>query len=269
MSDLFAAPLTKRRSQRWLAIFLVLAIVGLPTQAQKKEFTKQQLLRTGFPDGVIEKLPVISGWQDDLNYIISKPESGGTFVVNVKTGKETPYTPPAPKRPASVYVQRNDLYLKTADGTEKRLTQTPDDREVNPQLSPDENYVAYTRNNDLYVFDIINNKENRITHDGSDVILNGYSSWVYMEEILGRFTRHKAFWWSPDSKSLVFFRSDDSNVPLFTITDADGQNGYVEKMHYPKAGDPNPEVKIGIVSPDGGAITWADFNAKDDQYFGT
>ena len=47
-----------------------------------------------------------------------------------------------------------------------------------------------------------------------------------------------------------------------------GLHGLVEKERYPKVGDPNPEVKIGITGPDGGIITWADFNAKDDQYFG-
>src|SRR5690606_13944758 len=43
---------------------------------------------------------------------------------------------------------------------------------------------------------------------------------------------------------------------------------YVEKLRYPKPGDKNPEVKVGIANISNGAITWADFNEKDDQYFG-
>ena len=42
----------------------------------------------------------------------------------------------------------------------------------------------------------------------------------------------------------------------------------MEKQHYPKAGDPNPWVSIGIVKPEGGEVTWADFDEKADQYFG-
>ena len=57
-------------------------------------------------------------------------------------------------------------------------------------------------------------------------------------------------------------------MPVYTITDGYGIHGYVETERYPKVGDKNPEVKIGIVNPAGGAITWADFNPKDDQYFG-
>ena len=45
-------------------------------------------------------------------------------------------------------------------------------------------------------------------------------------------------------------------------------HGYVETVRYPKVGDKNPGVKIGMVNANGGNITWADFNASDDQYFG-
>jgi len=91
---------------------------------------------------------------------------------------------------------------------------------------------------------------------------------VYTEEILGRSSTYRSFWWSPDSKRIAYFRTDDSKVPEFTITDANTQHGYVEKVRYPKVGDPNPTVKIGFVAPTGGATTWADFNDQDDQYFG-
>ena len=39
---------------------------------------------------------------------------------------------------------------------------------------------------------------------------------------------------------------------------------------YPKCGDPNPKVRIGIADLDrGGEVVWADFNEEEDQYFGT
>ncbi|MDR2026809.1 MAG: S9 family peptidase, partial [Prevotellaceae bacterium] len=139
----------------------------------------------------------------------------------------------------------------------------------NPVLSPDSAYIAYTRDNDLYAVRISDKKEFRLTGDGSDVILNGYASWAYMEEILGRHTNFKAFWWSPDSRTIAFFRTDDSKVPLFSITDSRDLHGYIETMRYPKSGDNNPEVKIGFVDPEGKNKTvWADFDPKEDQYFG-
>ncbi|MFZ9241509.1 MAG: DPP IV N-terminal domain-containing protein, partial [Chitinophagaceae bacterium] len=56
--------------------------------------------------------------------------------------------------------------------------------------------------------------------------------------------------------------------PLFPIVGETGQHGYVENTRYPKSGDPNPTVKIGIASTDGASLVWADFNDQYDQYFG-
>ncbi len=161
----------------------------------------------------------------------------------------------------------NDLYFKQGDNAEIRLT-NDSAKEVNPTFSPDSNYVAYTKNNNLYVVDINSRTEKQLTFDGNDSLMNGYASWVYTEEILGRSSHYRAFWWSPDSKNIAFFRTDDSPVPVFTITSSAGQHGVVEKERYPAVGDKNPEVKIGIAHLSDGHITWADFNEHDDQYFG-
>ncbi|MCD8206642.1 MAG: S9 family peptidase, partial [Bacteroidales bacterium] len=123
-------------------------------------------------------------------------------------------------------------------------------------------------------------EEKRLTFDGSEVILNGYASWVYYEEIFGRPSRYRAFWWSPDSRKLAFYRFDNSSVPVFPIYSAVGQDGSLRRTRYPKAGEPNPEVRIGVVdgfvegveggSEDGvPAIVWADFDYSADGYFGT
>jgi dipeptidyl-peptidase 4 len=53
--------------------------------------------------------------------------------------------------------------------------------------------VAFTRNNNLYTINLATKKETQLTNDGTDVILNGYASWVYFEEILGRASRYKSF----------------------------------------------------------------------------
>ena len=166
---------------------------------------------------------------------------------------------------------------------------------VNLTYSPDSTKLAFTRDNDLYVVDIETGKEVRLTYDGSDLILNGYASWVYYEEILGRSTRYKAFWWSPDSKKIGFYRFDNTQVPLFPIYSAFSDpsaassrfsspkvtdlasGGALSETRYPKAGQTNPQVRIGIIDlskcnghcdDGGGDIVWADFDETEDQYFG-
>ena len=171
---------------------------------------------------------------------------------------------------------------------------------VNLTYSPDSTKLAFTRDNDLYVVDIASGKETRLTHDGTDVILNGSASWVYYEEILGRPSRYRAFWWSPDSRKIGFYRFDNSEVPMFPIYSAYpnpqaaasqsqspkvtdlGLGGSLSETRYPKAGQTNPQVRIGIIDlgacegcPLSGSgecgspeIVWADFDPTLDQYFG-
>ena len=199
-------------------------------------------------------------------YIIQDAGSRQFRQVEIKSGKSQPFTPQIMARP-SVVVVDGLLYLSDIHRGRVQLTQTPGQVQ-NPQLSPDAKRVAFTRNNDLYAIEIASGKESRLTYDGSNLILNGWASWVYYEEILGRPSHYRSFWWAPDSRSLAFFRADDTEVPMFPIYSSEGQHGFLEQTRYPKAGDPNPKVKVGMVSADGGPVVWADFDENADQYFG-
>lgn len=256
------------RLMRYAFAILATVIISQQAFAQKKELSDEQFFKNDFK-GITQSLPVFKKWVDDSHFIINI--NGKDSLVDCKTGNTSQVIAPPveageDKDAPAIVTKGNDIYLKQ-NGTETALT-NDEAKEVNPTLSPDNKYVAFTKNNDLYIINLQTKKENRVTKDGSETLLNGYASWVYMEEILGRRTRYRAFWWSPDSKHLAFFRSDDNKVPVFTITDAPGLHGVVETQHYPKVGDPNPEVKIGIVEPEGTKVVWAAFNEKDDQYFG-
>ena len=215
-------------------------LFSINTSAQLKELTTDQMLK-GSTKGLINELPKIGGWKDDTHYILYKPladKKYDTVLVDAKSGKEVHYKAPVETK-ATVSVKANDIVYKAADGTEKKLTDNKEE-EKNPTFSPDSMKVAFTRNNDLYVIDISTGKEDCLTTDATDLIYNGWASWVYYEEILGRPTKYKAFWWSPNSKSIAYMRFNDSQVTLFPIVGADGQHGYIENTRYPKAGDKKP-----------------------------
>lgn len=240
--------------KRYITPFLisVTCLSTLCTVAQKKELTNDQMLKNKL-GGIVNPLPTVISWDDDSHLVLGRkvhPDSASkTFLFDPKTVKEMQI---ANKETSKMDGRRaND---KTA--------------EVNITYSPDSTMIAYTKSNDLYVKDAATKKETRLTFDGNDSIMNGYASWVYTEEILGRGSAYRSFWWSPDSKHIAFFRTDDSPVPMYTITDGSGQHGLVEKERYPKVGDKNPEIKIGIIHLNDKHITWADFNEHDDQYFG-
>ena len=215
-------------------------------------------------------LPRFIRWIDNNQFVLNtkrgEDAAPKNYVYNLTTKQYT--IAPAELVPTekSVVLKKGDLFLKD-NGTEVQLT-FDNAEEKNPTLSPDGNYVGYTKNNNLYSLSLTTKKEVAITNDGATGILNGYASWVYFEEIFGRPTQYRAFWWSPDSKYISFMRFDERKVPMFPIYNSEGQHGFVEETRYPKAGDQNPTVKIGWTTPDGGNITWADFNEAEDQYFG-
>jgi dipeptidyl-peptidase-4 len=237
----------------------------------------------------------IIGWTDDSHYQIRNFDSNKNLIiqsVDIKTGKSVTIPPVkterelltqalpggitlsmndvvSPDKNSVVIIKDNDLFFFTIGNKElKRLTndKTP---EVNTRFSPDGSKIAYTKNKDLYVFDLAAGKEIRLTSDASDKIYNGYSSWVYMEEILGRSGRYAAFWWSPDGKKIAYLRTDEAAVPVFTLNrldEADGIHGLIEATPYPKPGDPNPKVKMGIADLATSVTTWVKTDYKVDQY---
>lgn len=235
-----------------LALLLPICVVAYSNtaSARQKQLSIKQVY--GGERSLTRPVNYVTGWKDDTHYIEMDVAERKPYAVDVKTGERSPYTPPA--SPAKTAVTAG-------------LSNNDDKKNIT--VSPDGKYAAFTRNNDLYAVELATGKEIRYTSDGTDVIYNGWSSWVYYEEILGRATNYKAFWWAPDSRHLAFMRFDDTKVPMFPIYGSTGQHGYTEKTRYPKAGDPNPEVRIGFVPTEGGKVTWADFNEKDDQYFGT
>jgi dipeptidyl-peptidase-4 len=121
------------------------------------------------------------------------------------------------------------------------------------KLSPDGKLAAYVFKNDIYVEDLAGATVRRLTTDGSADIINGTSDWVYEEE----FGVRDGFRWSPDSRSIAFWRFDQSGVPVFSmINNTDGLYPRITSFKYPKPGQPNSAVKVGVVSVSGGAPVW-------------
>jgi dipeptidyl-peptidase-4 len=152
----------------------------------------------------------------------------------------------------------NDLfYYELGSDRAIRLTSNPDE-EVGEAFSPDGRMISFVRGNNLYVEDLgMQRRERALTSDGSAKILNGRLDWVYQEELYGR-GNFGAYWWSPDSTTIAFLRIDESPVPEFTVVDHIPYDQKLEVTAYPKAGDPNPIVKLGIVNAAGGDIRWVD-----------
>ena len=131
------------------------------------------------------------------------------------------------------------------------------------KLSPDGRKVAFVRDNNLFVTDRATGREEQLTRDGSENIINGTTDWVYEEELGLR----DAFRWSPDSKHIAFWRFDQGAVPAMPIVNELGLYPKVSTLRYPKAGEPNSRVRVGVIHLGGGRLTWLDVGPDTGQYF--
>jgi len=273
---------------RTLLVGWMLCLAWNMTVAGEKPLTFQQSFQRDEPR-LITQLPRVEKWLDDQTYLAYPGSEGsGTAIlykVDARSGAESPFmdwkalSASLPKglsleRPVersadytkALLEKDNDLYFYDISRQQlKHLTHTPA-KENTPHLSPNQQWVAFTRDHDLFVVETTSGQEKQLTFDGSETILNGWASWVYYEEILGRRSQYCAFWWSPNSEMIAFLRFDDTPVPQFTLVKADGVHGEVETQRYPKAGDPNPKVRLGIAHVRTGKIVWVDTDPEADHY---
>jgi dipeptidyl-peptidase-4 len=147
------------------------------------------------------------------------------------------------------------------NGTAVQFTSSPDPSD-DPKFSPDGNHIAFVRKHNLYVEPISAQDGKRLTEDTDENILNGEVDWVYAEELSVR----SNYFWSPDSKQIVFLQMDEKQVPTYPITDWLPTHPKVELEKYPKAGDPNPAVRLGVIAAKGGKPKWITFTNDSDIY---
>jgi dipeptidyl-peptidase-4 len=158
--------------------------------------------------------------------------------------------------PRTVMIRKtsNDYWvLDKAAGSWHKLGGKTNSDLLYAKLSPDGARAAYLRGCNIYVENIASGTIKQLTRDGSENIINGTSDWVDEEELSTR----DAYEWSPDGRRIAFLQFDQSNVPEFTLINyTDSLYPKLTQYHYPKPGQTNSAVRLGVVSASGSAVRW-------------
>ena len=130
-------------------------------------------------------------------------------------------------------------------------------------FSPDGKRIAFVRQNNLFVVDLITKTETQITFDGEkNKIINGASDWVYEEE----FGFDKAYEWSPDGNKIAYYKFDETEVKEFGMPIYGTLYPEYSTFKYPKAGEKNALVQIQIFDISLKKIVKADLGMETNQY---
>ncbi len=168
----------------------------------------------------------------------------------------------APDSKQLLFDSQGQLWIYSLDsGTAVQFTSDPQPS-GDPKFSPDGGRVAFVRNHNLYVQPVAGKDAKQLTSDKGDNLLNGEVDWVYAEELDVR----SNYFWSPDGKEILYLQTDETRVPSYPITDWMPTHPTVDWEKYPKAGDPNPAVRLGVVGVSGGKIKWISLTDDRDTY---
>ena len=143
-------------------------------------------------------------------------------------------------------------------------TVTINGKVFNPSFSPNSKHLAYTRNNNLFIYSISTKKETQLTFDGEwNNIINGRTDWVYEEEF--EFT--KAYCWSSDSKHLTFLKFNEAAVKEYNMQ-LWGDSLYPKNysFKYPKAGEDNSKITVQTIELATGTINTLVDETNADNY---
>ena len=133
----------------------------------------------------------------------------------------------------------------------------------NVKFSPDGTKVAYVRNdNNLYLYDLKKNRERKLTSSGSSTVLNGHFGWLYEEELTG----YDGYRWSPNGESIAYWEENNSMVKEYSLIDDSSLYPSIKKIRYPKAGESNPELRIGVIRINGYGRKWIDIAKTQNDY---
>ena len=128
----------------------------------------------------------------------------------------------------------------------------------------DASKLAYVSDKGFHVFELASKQTKTLPAESKNHLV-GKLDWVYQEELYGR-GNFKGFWWQPDGDQIAFLELDESPLTPFVVMDHLPVLGKSEVTNYPKAGDSNPLVRVGVTSASNpGKVKWVDLSAYADE----
>jgi dipeptidyl-peptidase-4 len=155
-----------------------------------------------------------------------------------------------------------DLWLWTrADGSVRRLTETPED-EIDARVSPRGGFVSFVRGDNLWIAPAGGGEARALTRDGTELRSWATPEFIAQEEM----DRQTGYWWSPDETRIALTRVDLSGVDVVERFDVNAAGAVIVPQRYPRTGRPNARVELFVTGLAGGDPVAVDLGPDPDIY---
>lgn len=154
--------------------------------------------------------------------------------------------------------------IERASGSVRELTSEAG-YPIDPRFSPDGRFLACVRENELYVMDIASGQERKLTTGASETISHGTSEFVAQEEM----GRNEGYWWSPDNRMIAYQETSTEGMEVMHIADATHPDREPQAWAYPRPGQKNAEVRLGLIPVEGGNTRWVNWDRDRYPYLAT
>ena len=159
------------------------------------------------------------------------------------------------------YSTRSNYYVY--DRETKIAEELSEGKQRLAQFSPDASKVAFVKENNIFIKDIINNTELQVTFDGEiNKIINGATDWVYEEE----FAFDNGMQWNASGNKIAYYRFDEEKVPEFSMDLFTDLYPSQSQFKYPKAGETNSTIELFIYDLDSNKTIKANVNSEEEFY---
>lgn len=163
----------------------------------------------------------------------------------------------------SARTRRSQRARKASGNTGRYIGSPLRGRQYTEVESPDKKWIATYRDWNLVLINSEDKQEVQVTTEGNEHVHYGTASWVYGEEL----DQNTAIWWTPDSKKVLFYKFDDTQVkPFYLLRGLSDINTELYPEFYPKAGETNPKAELYVYDHEAKQTKQIKVGGSPDEY---
>ena len=146
----------------------------------------------------------------------------------------------------AAFALSSELFVVRLDGSAPPRRMSTGAAVIDPQVDPSGSRVGYAGDRAMRVVDLESGVDEVVVApdaDDPEEVVWGLAEFIAGEEL----DRGRGFWWSPDGRTLLVERYDETPVQIWHISDPTHPEREPRRVRYPQAGTPNAILGLALI----------------------